>query len=279
LNLEENDLLLLPERWRTRLENIMNEKKYAELMISNHKLQSINNSYNDIRILSKYYIVNGMKKKDVKKNVTNILNNSIKKFDYDEWNDKIESIINRIIRDKKKTEKKDKEYALYEIDQIVMTKSELNKINSLNERILETLAFVILVTGKINQVKFKTEKIGVNCDKKLFSEAGLKFTLKNRKLIHSLISKGLININEHHLSSYVELLFADNESETGITIEDFEEIPLIYAKWKGENIKSCECGRLFEPNSNRHKMCPECKKKRELEQWRGSKRKNRNVQC
>lgn len=278
LILEVNDLRLLKERWKIELEKILNEKKYAELIILNNKLQNINNSYNDIRILSKYYIVNGLKKKDIIPIIMNILKNSIKKFDYDEWDGKLESILNRIIRDKKKNEERKEEYLLYEIDQLKITKSELKTIVDLNERALETLAFVMLVLGKINQAKYKTEKIGVNCDKNLFFEAGFNFTLNNRKLIHCLISKGLIDIHDHHLSSFVEILFADDDSKKEITIKDFRDIPLIYAKWKGENIKNCECGRLLKPNNNRHKMCIECKEKRKLEQWRASKRKTRNVQ-
>lgn len=245
------------------MEKILNEKKYIEKIINEEKLSI--NSHVAIRLLSKYYVIEGLKPKAIKTNILKILEKKLskKKLSDTDWDDVIKKTINRIIRDKKKKEKDIKEYKLYEIDEICISKSELTKIRELTtlseNELIEDLAFIMLVNSKINYLRYNSDKFGVNCNKELFAEANLRFNLKNKSIINELKTLGYVNPSSFHQSDYVQLCYVDEELATdGIVITDFRDTLLNYWKWKGVKIGICACSRLFEVKSNSQKKCKSC---------------------
>lgn len=257
---------------------ILNEKRHIEMLLNEDYLSS--NPLVDMRILIKHYVVQGKKKKEVLMDVMNFLSDRIKKskFDSEKWEKNIGSAFGRIIREKKKKADKGEIYQLYEINDIHITQTELNKINELKNQDIEKLIFVSLVNSKINKLKYGGETFGVNCNRKLYIEAELKFTHTNKKNINELKEKNLVAPSKYHQSDYIEILFADdNISDDDLVISDFRDYVLEYSKWKGDAIGRCSCNKPFRITSNAQIKCKECAHKDQLVWRRENMKKIRNL--
>ncbi|OPH47609.1 hypothetical protein BC351_10480 [Paenibacillus ferrarius] len=278
------------------MEKILNEKKYLHKIIFENYIDP--NLFNPIRLLVKYYVVNGLDKRkvyncvlryacNIYKKVDKIKNDKVnKRYEEEELEDIVKKNVNYYFQKKKKLIKENKELRLTDIDQIHITKNELYKISMLSNFELERLAYVMLVLSKIGRAKSDNCQDNVNygvfCNREVFEEAFLSYSYKNKLLINELKQTGHVSPNqENGKSIFVKVLFADKDedSEVAITITDFRNFAYTYDQFRGSKvITKCKiCGITFQKKSKGHKYCEDCQKEKQLEFKRKSINKKRKV--
>ena len=161
-----------------------------------------------------------------------------------------------------------KKYAWKNIDKIVITKEELNRIQELNDVKKEKLAFVLLADAKYaNAYKENKTNLSNLSNAELFKRARVSMSASERDLfLHFLCSEGLVEVQNNVSNTANKLLYV-SESDTeedGIVLKeyDYKELSYVYLNWKHQGgYKPCEkCGRMFKISSNRQIYCLQCQK-------------------
>ena len=159
-----------------------------------------------------------------------------------------------------------KKNILMKIPPIPITKSELDKIESLNDIKLETIAFVALVLGKIDNVKYKRKakkggELEYYCNnfKEMFIISNVRSNKEQReKYIEQLSETKLFELT---VFCALKINFVDESEECEFTIEKYDNFVLEYLSYKGENVDYCVmCCTPFLPTNNKLKYCKNCAK-------------------
>lgn len=216
-----------------------------------------------IRDLARYnHHILGMKKED---NYDAILEYMIKNCN-DFYEEKYFKIIYRNISSAKK-------YKFRDVSPIVITKSEIDKIESLNDIRKEKIAFVLLAVAKYYN--------GVSADNNnrlyisigdLFKLARVAIPAKERaSYLYFAYQEGILA--EHMLvGTNLKIVdFVDNDSEKvmELTEADYKELAYTYLNYKNGGYRSCRgCGKLFKVNKKSHNKlyCKECSQKEETDE-------------
>ncbi len=230
-----------------------------------------------IRILAKHYLSKGMNNEQVYDIISSFLSKNYADYIPMNWHRSIKGIINKLVRNK--------DYSLVYIENIEITKNEINKIKAINNIELERLAFTLLVYAKIyNQLNDNSSNWVNERHGHIFKDAKISAEdIKQGRMIHELNKAGLIFVPLKNESINIKVEFVDNsfdESDVVITINNFENFVYEYYKYfdSSKFIYCSECGKLIKPTNNRQKYCSICWRKKERELWRNNKRKIRNVQ-
>lgn len=190
----------------------------------------------------------------IKQTLSEFMKKSYKDYNITYWQPKFDELIIQ--------EKRSKVDMLI-INELHVTRGELQTISSLNNNKLEKLAFVLLVYSKIYNVKNKNNTYWVNSDvKDVFSDCKVTLTKHKQELmIHELLNLGLVDTSRKVDCTNIRVNYSDNNDESAITITDFRDIVYYYLRWKGHNIVECsKCSRMFRKNKNVHKYCNACAK-------------------
>lgn len=159
-----------------------------------------------------------------------------------------------------------------------ITKSELDYIEKLNDKVLERLAFVFLCYSKLYKLRNPSANGWVYSGKfkDVFKQARIVCSVNERYLyIADLESRGYLNqyqmpeCAEHSIYYYKkyqermldsQVTYMDDNSDGVIFVNDFRELGYYYRKYKGENIITCKkCGKLARGNKNGTKLyCRAC---------------------
>lgn len=233
-------------------EYIFNEKQYIEKMIHDGIVDENNPTYT-IKNLARYnFYVCGM---DKNKNYDEI--NKYMREHCDVYTEiGYQNIIKGCIRDVKK-----RPWA--NIDGIVITKQDLERIRALNDDRKERLAFVLLADAKFNDVcgnkKTDISWLGV---RDLYQLARVTMPIKDRALFLSfLCDNGMIEENYNPRFTGMKLLYVSDDGEVGLTLDEnsYKELAFTYMNWKNGGYKACEgCGRLIKIKGNT-RYCKLCK--------------------
>ena len=238
-------------------EYIFNEKEYIE-NIMNSKQIDLTNPTNTIRKLARYnFYVNGYKKS---KNYSAIVDYMTKNFkDFSEMT--YQKAIDGCINDVDKTPFKN-------IESVKITKSELDRISSLDDIKKQKLAFVLLCTAK-----YRDEYNPNNCHKTdisvtdLYKMARVVLPCSERNIyLHFLITDGLVESHNNSKTKNKKLLFVSEDDNDEVVLElkeiDFKELAYVYMCWKnnGEGFTKCQrCGKTVKQSKTRpKKYCEEC---------------------
>lgn len=160
--------------------------------------------------------------------------------------------------------KKSDKYVLYHIDNLIITKQELDRINSLCNLREEKMAFVLLCMAKQ-----QAQSIG-------FTNGLVKYSLvdvckmarivvpadEREYILHGILQKGLISCPKKNDTECLIVNFMSDDTEVLCLNEmDCQELAYVYLNWKnGGGYDRCQkCGRLFRHHKNR-KYCIECSK-------------------
>ena len=240
------------------------DKIDIETKISNNYVNQ-DNPEETIRDLARYnYHVLSMKKED---NYDAILSYMTKNC-VDFYEEKYFKIIYRNISSAKK-------YKFRSVSTVKITKSEMDKIISLNDIRKEKIAFVLLAVAKYyNNVSsennnrmyismsdlFKLARVAIPCNER----AGyLHFAYKEGILVeHTFVGTNLKVVG-----------FIDDNSETVLELgeDDYKELAYAYLNYKTGGYKHCKnCGRLFKMNKNApgRLYCKECGQKEETSEFK-----------
>ena len=241
---------------------ILNEKQYARRCLEENSLGE--NTYITLSIIAKYYYFDcGYKKKKIKELLIKFLSKNLITFHREEkmWVENIEKIVNKINKQK-----------LYEISGVKITKSEIVKIQTLQNKLLEKLAFTMLCLAKFQNAKNESNQGWVNLpDKDMLKLANINCSKKRLdNYINNLYENGFIELPLRCDNLNCRVVFIDNDNEDEVVfISDFRNLGYEYLLYCGEKyIRCAECGVLFyKKEKGKRKYCNECrgyKKKPEM---------------
>lgn len=147
------------------------------------------------------------------------------------------------------------------IKHVVITKSELDVIQSLNDIRYEKLAFVLLADAKYdNACKEKQLNLSYLSNSDLYRFARVTMPIKERSIfLNFLYDKGLVEININPTTSNKKLLYVDDgEPALVLNENNYKELAFTYMNWKSGGYKECKnCGRLFKIRTN-GQYCKKC---------------------
>jgi hypothetical protein len=251
---------------------ILDEKAYVEIILLKDKKFGNYLKLKDAVLLAKYYRwIENKETREIKK----ILISICKRLDKN-WNLTTQSWkINLAIRESKKRR-------IRTSIPIPITNLEVEKIREINDYNLEKILFTFLVYAKflkynntIIHSKKRPRLLGLfYANEKLnniFNVAKVDVRKNQRtEMIHSLYDKGYLDATRYG-GFLIKYVFED--SSMAFTVDKYDDLVLYYLRWRGEQVSTCSCGRLFMKKSPNELFCPVCKRERRLKQWKQQKNK------
>nr|DAU51620.1 MAG TPA: DNA-directed RNA polymerase [Caudoviricetes sp.] len=163
-----------------------------------------------------------------------------------------------------------KKRALYESDDIVITRNELKKIESLNNIRAEKMTFVLLCMAK-QQAKINdfygtssnfTDGLVRYTVTELCKMARVSVPAEDREyILHYILVQGLISCPKRNDTKCLWVNFIDKDGEEALRLNeiDCQELAYVYLNWKGkEEFKRCtRCGKLMKRKASDN-ICTDC---------------------
>ena len=153
--------------------------------------------------------------------------------------------INKCINDVKK-------YRIKNIDSIKITKSEMNKIQSLNDIKKEKIAFVVLALAKYFNAVYENEKDNFYAKtSEIFKFARISIPVRERDYyLRFAYEEGILKPNYSiGNNAYTAAFVSHNDEEIVLELNesDYLEIAYTYLNYKNGGYKRCKaCGRWFK---------------------------------
>lgn len=232
---------------------IMNEKKYAENILSGGNFGE--SALSVAKILGKYYKSLGYTTPKIKTELDGFINAHAPHT--------APKIREKVIKQAIDVSKK---YPLYEIDKIVVTKPEIDTINSLHSTVvkdyrLRRFAFTLLSFVKYFALRGAKDN-WINAKwSDIFAAAHLKGLTKERQMImlRELISVGAIYVPTLSSRECVQVLFTQ-DGEPEVIVDNINEVGFIYEEYNdGKRFIKCQrCGCRVLVTNGRAKLCKPC---------------------
>ena len=151
-----------------------------------------------------------------------------------------------------------------QIDSIIITKPEMNKIDSLDGKQMRRLAFVLLCLSKYWNIVNSQNNDWVNSkDNEIMALANINTSVKRQCAMYaSLRDAGLIQFSKKVDNTNVRVCFAE-DGEAAMTITDLRNLGYQYLKYHGEPYFECSnCGIISKINNpvkgKKIKYCKGC---------------------
>lgn len=233
---------------------ILNEKKYAEDLYlgRNNEVKSV---IAKVGYITRYQLyVLGYSDDDNYSYAVKWMKGHHDNFD--------ESCYSKLISD---AVKKAHQRLFFNIDNIIITKSELEVISSLNNLRAEKFLFVLLCMAKQQRVIYGfTNGLVKYSLPDLCKMARVSVPTDEREyILYELVQSGCLSYPKKNDTCCLIVNFIDDDGEAGLIANeiDCKELAYTYLNWKnGSGYDRCEnCGRLFRKNRKR-KYCHECSK-------------------
>lgn len=164
---------------------------------------------------------------------------------------------------------KARNHIITNIQHIIITESEMDKIINLNDQRLEKLAFVILALAKYENARSNSEKDTFYAKiPEIFRFARLAIPKKERnKYLHIIYNAGIISMNFSigYNAITVGCVSHDVDDPVALKLDEnnYIELAYTYLNYKKGGYKKCEsCGRLIRIKKNT-KYCKDCSPKYE----------------
>lgn len=253
---------------------ILNEKKYAQ-DIYDGKNKDVKSVLSKIGYITRHLLYSlNQNDEEIYKNSVEWLKKHHNNFDEVYYSNLISDAI-------KKAHKK----PFYFIENIKITKSELDIISSLDNLRAEKILFVLLCMAKQQAisngftnglVKYsitdlcKTARISVPADEREY-------------ILYNIVQKGFLDYPKKNNTQCLIVNFIDNNDEVILNLDEADcyELAYLYLSWKnnGKGFTRCQrCNRLIKQSKTKpKKYCEECAKEVLVEQkrrWAEKSRKN-----
>ena len=153
----------------------------------------------------------------------------------------------------------------FDVGDVLITKSELEVISSLNNLRAEKILFVLLCMAKQQRVVYNfTNGLVKYSLPDLCKMARVSVPTNEREyILYELVQSGCLNYPKKNDTKCLMVNFIDDSDNTELVIDetDCKELAYVYLNWKNSGgYDRCEnCGRLFRKNRHR-KYCHECSK-------------------
>lgn len=234
---------------------ILNEERYAESLYNgnNDKIKSVLGKIGYITRYNLYTL--GLEDKDNYKYTVEWMNKNHDNFD--------ESYYSNLISDAIKRAHK---IPFYHIDNIKITKSELNLIASLDNLRAEKVLFVLLCMAKQQRVTngFINGLVRYSLPE-LCKEARISVPADDREyILYNIVQKGLLECPKKNDTKCLIVNFIDDDGEMVLELDeiDCQELAYIYLNWKneGKGFTRCKvCNKIIKQSKTKpRKYCEEC---------------------
>ena len=233
---------------------IMNEYTYAENLLNKQDLKACDlgdKPSSTLNLLARYYREIGKNDDEIKELLSDFLNRCLKdKYKESKW---IDSIFYQVVKSKK--------YNLKRVDNVIVTKSEMEIIQSVKGKSRQKVLFTLLVLSKYYNAVSDKNKNWTNLEyKKIFKLANVQLSIQNQALlINDLYNCGFVNVSKNVGKPNIQVNFVDNESDTVLTIARLKDLGKEYLMFCGEDYIRCQkCGTLVKNYKNTNKYCKTC---------------------
>ena len=233
---------------------IMNEYTYAENLLNKQDLKACDlgcKPSSTLNLLARYYREIGKNDDEIKELLSDFLNRCLKdKYKESKW---IDSIFYQVVKSKK--------YNLKKVDNVIVTKSEMEIIQSVKGKSRQKVLFTLLVLSKYYNAVSDKNKNWTNLEyKKIFKLANVQLSIQNQALlINDLYNCGFVNVSKNVGKPNIQVNFVDNESDTVLTITRLKDLGKEYLMFCGEDYIRCQkCGTLVKNYKNTNKYCKTC---------------------
>ena len=241
---------------------ILNEKKYVEKIINDDLFMLPIKYYPYLVLVAKHYSDNGLTKSEIKNELKKYM-----KLHYPQYSEKKDLITKTCDKVADKYHKQG-ERQLTEIDEIPITKTEIQKIKEIEElpelngadkKAMQRLLFCILVFGKWQNMRNPRNKL-CWCNLTSYEILEAARVSKNKLiLLGELYNRGYIMHQKSLCGDNCYALIVDDTAETQIHIHDLRELGYRWNQFRGDEFISCSnCGVTVKVNSAHNGMCRDC---------------------
>ena len=235
----------------------MNEYTYAENLLNKQDLKACDlgdKPQSTLNLLARYYREIGKNDDEIKELLSDFLNRCLKdKYKESKW---IDSIFYQVVKSKK--------YNLKRVDNVIVTKSEMEIIQSVKGKSRQKVLFTLLILAKYYNAVSDKNKNWTNLEyKKIFKLANVQLSIQNQALlINDLYNCGFVNVSKNVGKPNIQVNFVDNESDTVLTIARLKDLGKEYLMFCGEDYIRCQkCGVPIKKSRNgKVKYCGKCAK-------------------
>ena len=232
----------------------MNEYTYAENLLNKQDLKACDlgdKPSSTLNLLARYYREIGKNDDEIKELLSDFLNRCLKdKYKESKW---IDSIFYQVVKSKK--------YTLKKVDNVIVTKSEIEIIQSVKGKSRQKVLFTLLILAKYYNAVSDKNKNWTNLEyKKIFKLANVQLSIQNQALlINDLYNCRFVNVSKNVGKPNIQVNFVDNESDTVLTITRLKDLGKEYLMFCGEDYIRCQkCGTLVKNYKNTNKYCKTC---------------------
>lgn len=171
-----------------------------------------------------------------------------------------------------------------QIDSIIITKPEMNKIDALDGKQVRRLAFVLLCLSKYwDEVNQHNDHWVNSKDNEIMSFANINTSIRRQCAMYTALRDiGFIQFSKKVDNTNIKVCFAE-DGETAMVITDLRNLGYQYLKYHGEPYFECaNCGLTVKVNNNgetrgrKQKYCKSCATEVYLKQTVNSVMKRRS---
>ena len=250
---------------------VLNENDWAAEMIQERSLGK--KPYETLCRVAKYYADKlGYSKREVRKMMDEFLLMCDPVASLPKWSDTIDYAVKRAFK-----------YKAIEIDKIDVTVPEMKRIESLEGRQMQRLAFTLLILSKYWDCVNPQGDHWVNTkDSEIMRMANINTSIKRQSLMYyNLKELGLLQFSRKVDNTNVRVLFQE-DGGTVLSITDLRNLGYQYLMYRGEPYFACEnCGLVTKrknASGRKPKYCPECANKIRIQNNINSVMNRRNRQ-
>ena len=230
---------------------ILNERAWAEEMISSRSLGK--KPYETLCRVARYYIDNGLSKKNTRHKMDVFLLQCDPSASLPRWSPVLDMAYTWAAK-----------HEAIDIEKIIVTMPEIDRIQALQGKQLRRLAFTLLCLAKYWNIVTKSNDGWVNNKgSDIMRMANINTSIKRQSMMYyNLREAGLIEFSKRVDNTNVRVCFMES-GEPGIAITDFRNVGYQFMMYQGEPYFVCtNCGiteRCRNPNKGRaQKYCKNC---------------------
>lgn len=229
---------------------ILNEREYIENAILEETIDPAK-AYLTLSIYARYlYYEKQLKKPEIIRELNAFMSAKYPRYNPVDWSASIERYAGRAGK-----------YPLCECPGVWLTATELSIVESLQNKVLERLAFTLLCLAKFRNFRNPENHGWINYSNgEIYSMACINTTAFEKDCrLNQLRDLGLIRFAKRVDSLSIQVLFTDEASENRLFISDFRKLGYEWRAYNEEKYLRCAgCGILTRRQNNRQKYCKHC---------------------
>ena len=231
---------------------VLNEREWAEEMITSRSLGK--KPYETLRRVARYYLDSGFSKRDVRKMLDKFLLQCDPGASLPKWSNLLDRALTQAMR-----------YQAISIDGVDITRPEMERIERLDGKQIQRLAFTLLCLAKYwNAVTHNGDGWVNSKDSDIMRMANINTSIKRQSLMYyNLHEAGMVDFSKKVDNTNVRVCFIE-PGEIVLHITDFRNLGYQYMMFHGESYFVCEnCGITTKTERSprggaRQKYCREC---------------------